>query len=510
MRHQELVSASRFPGVTASHRRPARLAVCSSGLSVGLMVLVGLLGPSAVVARVPPASGWPPWYVPVHPAVVTVSDLMWVSILLGGLGTGSALVALRGGWLPPARLLLAACVLGVAALTVVPPMGSADMLDYAVFGRIAATGHSPYVMTPGQLRASGDPIGKISVPGYRTQPSRYGPVATLTEALASELGRVSPGRTVFWLKVWNALAFIGLALLFHRLLGPDARRRARAHVLWSVNPLMLWAVMAGGHNDGIAAALGTSALLCMSAVKFRRALLAGLLCGLATAVKAPYALFGVSLAWTARRSPAALGALLLGAVAIVAPSYAMVGRAAVSASASVASMAPVGYVPWFAITRIAALHDLSARIDMLGLVGSVLLAAMLLWRIPPGPRDYPALRIALALALGWLVVSPQQRSWYDAMILPLLALMPASKLDWVVLVRAVAGAVAGLPRLVYPANLGRPWFPPLLRAATHGLVPLVLVLVVIALIWLCWTNDWVVSEAAIYPIRSRESKPAHG
>ena len=28
-------------------------------------------------------------------------------------------------------------------------MGSADMLDYAISGRIATLGHSPYTMTPG-------------------------------------------------------------------------------------------------------------------------------------------------------------------------------------------------------------------------------------------------------------------------------------------------------------------------------------------------------------------------
>ena len=32
--------------------------------------------------------------------------------------------------------------------------------------------------------------------------------------------------------------------------------RLRAHLLWSVNPLLLWEIVAGGHIDGLAAAFG--------------------------------------------------------------------------------------------------------------------------------------------------------------------------------------------------------------------------------------------------------------
>ena len=32
--------------------------------------------------------------------------------------------------------------------------------------------------------------------------------------------------------------------------------RLRAHLLWSVNPLLLWEIVAGGHIDGLAVAFG--------------------------------------------------------------------------------------------------------------------------------------------------------------------------------------------------------------------------------------------------------------
>ena len=47
-------------------------------------------------------------------------------------------------------------------------------------------------------------------------PSRYGPVATGTEAAASELGGDSIARTIFWLKVWNGLAYLAVVLALDR------------------------------------------------------------------------------------------------------------------------------------------------------------------------------------------------------------------------------------------------------------------------------------------------------
>jgi hypothetical protein len=46
------------------------------------------------------------------------------------------------------------------------------------------------------------------------------------------------------------------------------------HLLWSVNPLMLFAVVAGGHIDGLAAALGLFALIAGRRADVGRGLLA--------------------------------------------------------------------------------------------------------------------------------------------------------------------------------------------------------------------------------------------
>lgn len=58
---------------------------------------------------------------------------------------------MQRGWRPRPRNLIIGSILAVVALTLVPPIGSTDMLDYAVYGRIAGLGHSPYRMTPAEL-----------------------------------------------------------------------------------------------------------------------------------------------------------------------------------------------------------------------------------------------------------------------------------------------------------------------------------------------------------------------
>ena len=86
--------------------------------------------------------------------------------------------------------------------------------------------------------------------------SVYGPVATAAEWSAAELGGTSLARITFWLKLEEAIAFGAVVLALDRLLRRDPEMRLRAHLLWSVNPLLLWEIVAGGHVDGLAAAFG--------------------------------------------------------------------------------------------------------------------------------------------------------------------------------------------------------------------------------------------------------------
>jgi alpha-1,6-mannosyltransferase len=454
------------------------------------MVAVGVLGPSAAVARFPPAPPWPPWFIHAQLSSALAAMVTWMAVLIGGTGLALGLLAARHGWRPPVRRVIAGSVLAVLVLMVIPPTGSADTLLYSAYGRIAALGHNPYTYLPEQLRLSGDPVGTVAGLGYLTDPPRYGPVAIVTEEAASRLAGDSVARTIFWLKVWNGLAYLALVLSLDRLLREDESRRIRAHLLWSLNPLMLWAVMAGGHVDGLAIGVGAAAMFAMRRVDSRRALLAGILLGLASAVKAPIALLGAGLAWAARRSSLTLAALGIGAAVVTIPCYFLAGRASIVAVLGTAKLQQVDYVPWYVLTRALHWHDPTTRVNALGLISFVLLGLILLRSMPSGPSDFPTVRVALAVVLAWLIVSPQQRSWYDAMIYPLLALMPATRLDWIVVIRSVADALGDLPTLVYRSELHPGWLSKTGRIASVGIVPLTLTAVVIVLLWLCYTNDW--------------------
>jgi hypothetical protein len=383
----------------------------------------------------------------------------------------------------------------VLALTVTPPAGSTDMLDYAVYGRITALGHSPYRMTPLELKAAGDPVGAAAPVPWDSVPSVYGPLATGTEWAAAELGGGSAGRTVLWLKAWNGLAYLALVLGLDRLARSDPSCRTRAHLLWSVNPLMLLAVMAGGHVDGLGAAAVCCAALAVRLGRYpgarpRRFLLAGLLAGAGAAIKAPLLLAGGGVAWLARRSPRALAAAGAGALAVLALCYAVAGRPAVAAVAGRAAGSPSVYDPSLLLSRALGLGLGSGAIDVRTALGSVLLAVIMLRRMPAGPAAWPAVRPVLALLLAWLITTPQQRPWYDAAIFPLLALMPATRLDWIAVGRAAAAGLAQLPGVTYYPELVPRWLSAAAGTISVLVAPLALIAAGLALIWLCASGRW--------------------
>lgn len=419
--------------------------------SVLLMIAISAAGPSIVVPVLPRTWPVPPLWFRLHPTQVTATVTIYVAIVLGAAGVGCGLVAVRRGARPGPRLLMTAAVSAVAAiavLAVLPPAGSTDSLSYATYGRIAVLGHNPYVMTPVQLRRSGDPVGLQAPRNWQNNPSLYGPVATATEWVAAKLGGTSIAFIVFWLKLLYAAAFGLIALALDRLLRGDPQARARAHLLWTVNPLMLWAVMAGAHVDGLAAALGLLGLLVArpasadGRLEPARALAAGVLVGAAAGVKAPLALLGIALAWSARRSMKTLAAAIAGAALVLVPGYLIAGRPALSdllwRSGNLVTFdsfwrlfyPPFGYA------------SEPAGLEQIAVVACLAVAALLAWRLPPGPRGLPAIRPALALALAWLLVWPLQRPWYDAIAFCLLAVFPASRLDWVMLIRTVPAAMA--------------------------------------------------------------------
>jgi hypothetical protein len=494
---------ARLAGSAPSTRILGWSAAVAIVASVLLMIAISAAGPSIVVPVLPRTWPVPPLWFRLHPSQVTATVAIYVAIVLGAAGVGCGLVAVRRGARPGPRLLLAGAVSAVAAvavLAVLPPAGSNDSLSYATYGRIAVLGHNPYVMTPVQLRRSGDPVGRQAPRNWQNDPSLYGPVATATEWVAAKLGGTSIAYIVFWLKLLYAAAFGVIALALDRLLRGDPEARARAHLLWTVNPLMVWAVMAGAHVDGLAAALGLLGLLVARPASSdgrldpARALAAGVLVGAAAGVKAPLALLGIALAWSARRSVRTLAAAAAGAALVLVPGYLIAGRPALSDLLSRSSNLVTFDSFWRLFYAPFGYSSEPAGLEQIAVVACLAMAALLAWRLPPGPRGLPAIRPAMALTLAWLLMWPLQRPWYDAIAFCLLAVFPATRLDWVMLIRAVPAALA-VATGAGGGGRGHPaWLEWLASFIGNTLSPDVRLAAALAVVLLCVTAAWGLSR----------------
>jgi hypothetical protein len=493
------------PGSPGLTRLTGGLAAAAIVAAILIMILISAAGPSVSVPSLPRASGLP-WWHSLHLTATFVTVSLWAAMVLGCAGVIAGLVAVARGARPPVRPVIALSFLAVVALTVLPPAGSTDSISYAASGRTAVIGHSPYVMTPLQLARTGDPVGQ-QIP-FREVPSTwsntvsvYGPVATGAEWVAAELGGTSLVRITFWLKVEEALAFGAVALILDRMLRNNPEMRLRAHLLWSVNPLLLWEIVAGGHVDGLAAVFG---LLGVAALRARSqqgaaevavggAAVSGLLIGLAAGIKVEYVLIGAAVAWACRRSLRALAAAAAGFLVVVVPSYLAAGTPAIkvlvtrSPGVTWDNMYQLLWRPVFGYTQFTA-SKVPPHLEPVAYLLFAAVALLLLLRFPDRVPGLPAVAPALALSLAWLFVTAFQRPWYDVMAISLLALYSTSKLDWVILIRLLAGATVYAQAIQSPAEPH--WLYDVVQFDGSWLTPAVRFLAVVALVWLCVSGRW--------------------
>src|SRR5258706_7300040 len=309
-------------------RWPARIAVAAIPASIGLMIARGAAGPAKPLPSFAAAPPWPPWFVQLHLAPWGTPLMSWIAVLLGAIGFVAALIALRRGWQPSPKRLIAGSVIAVLALMLTLPIATGDPLYYTAYGRIGILGHDVFAAGTNQFLPAGDPVAAAVRQYVPLPPSRNGPVAVLSEEAPSAMAGDSVPPTLFWLKVWNAVAYLVLVFVLDRLMRPDRMRRTRAHLMWSLHPLLLFLIMADGHNDVLAAALAAIALFAVRKSAALHTFGGGVLLVLEVGVKATYALFGAGMAWAVRRSPRALFALAAGATAILVRTY-LLGRSSV-------------------------------------------------------------------------------------------------------------------------------------------------------------------------------------
>ena len=153
---------------------------------------------------------------------------------------------------PPNRgELVRAATLWAAPLAIAPPLFSRDVYSYLAQGATLARGLDPYRLGPEDALGANDALVRGIPELWRHTPSPYGPLFLL---LGRGLAAATGQDVVAGLLAYRLIALLGLALMVWAL--PRLARRAGVdpnNALWlgAANPLVLFHVISGAHNDGL-------------------------------------------------------------------------------------------------------------------------------------------------------------------------------------------------------------------------------------------------------------------
>jgi alpha-1,6-mannosyltransferase len=415
-----------------------------------------------------------------------------VVIVAGALGLWIGIRALAGGWLPNPRKIFGLGT-GLSLVTIlVPPLTSADILMYAGYGRLQMIGRNPYEITPAEVFRGGfDPVLKWTEQPWQDTPSVYGPITSWLQWFANYLGGENMHDIVFWLQVITVVPFIIACAGIVQLAHGDKRRQARAALLTVCNPMLIWAVVAAAHNEALSVMFAVAGIMLMRKSPFG----AGLGIGLAGCAKLSIGIWGLAMLWAYRREPKKAALLCLGTVIPMGLAYVVWQPTAFFQVLRNGSYVSVGSWanPVFLFLDLF-LADWVAKI-IVGVIsygGLVVIAWMLSkvvpWTSAPGlprgadPRLDPltvALRTSLVLSVAWLVTAMYTLSWYDLIAWLPLAVLAASKLDRMMLMRITLLSLSYVPGRAVEMSLPLDVVSGVFR---YGISPLVQVAVLVAIV----------------------------
>lgn len=330
-----------------------------------------------------------------------------------------------------------------APLVLAPPLFSKDVYSYLAQSEIVSRGFDPYLLGPAQALGVDNPL-TASIPTiWRSTPAPYGPVFL---SLGRALTWLSGTDVVLGVLLERVLALAGVALAMWAL--PRLARRAgvepvRARWLGAANPLVLFHLVSGAHNEALMLGL---LLVGLELGLGRSWWLGTILITLGAAVKAPavlaLAFLGVALArrWGSRPRDLARAAGAVGGIA-----------AAVMAALSLGTGLGLGWVrvlgvpnqvrSWISLTtdlgvaagRMGVLAGLGDHTDaVLPLtrgVGLAVAAVVCCWMLLAVLHGRVELLIGLGVSFGAVVLlGPALQPWYLLwVVLPLAAAAPSPR-----------------------------------------------------------------------------------
>jgi alpha-1,6-mannosyltransferase len=228
-----------------------------------------------------------------------------------------------GRSLPTAGWLKWTLVAWCAPLLVAPALFSRDVYSYLAQGEIAARGLDPQFVSPAAgLGAASEVVERVGV-YWRDTPSPYGPLFGAVERLVAQVSAGDPVVGVLLHRLVEVLGLVLIAWAVPRLAAHAGVSPRTALWLGVLNPLVLWHLVAGVHNDSLMLGLmlaGTTVALGALEERVEWWPLASgvVLISLAAAVKLP-ALVALAVVGTAlaRRRGGRLADFLLAGVGMV-------------------------------------------------------------------------------------------------------------------------------------------------------------------------------------------------
>jgi hypothetical protein len=392
--------------------------------------------------------------------------IMYVSIGLCGLGLAMMLWANSQGWSPSPKKVFAVAASAVAVLVNITPVGSADIGSYAAYGRIAALGLDPYVVTPihmpGNVRGApathlygmvvNNPYTEIVNPMWRDTPSVYGPISTWIHLLGALIGGPRPWLTIWALMIMTGIGFLAAGYLLMR----TAENPVRASLMWVANPLLIVVLVSGGHLDVFLALTAIAAIVVSRRCRTAwHDLLVGLLVGIACGIKvnAAYVALGIAIPIIHDRDWKRLvRTMSVAGLVAAALYYASWGFGALKplgqASRMVISPNIWRVVQWTSFHLGATtsgpydssgMHVQDMVTTVIGFAWPPLMLALAWYLYNRLSPDVPTVVAATcALTFGWVIAASWSLPWYSAIAWVTLALLPRNSLTrWLTLATGV-------------------------------------------------------------------------
>jgi hypothetical protein len=427
-----------------------KVAVSLSGAGLLLGILLGATAPNAetVPVRLPLSTLLPS----LNQQHVLASLMLYAADILACLGLAGMLWAHSQGWRPNPRHLLLVSAGIVGLLVCLTPVGSSDTASYAAYGRIASLGGNPYITNPlawlGAHSAYTRAVGTM----WTTQSSVYGPFATIIQSFAASIGGPDVATTIWILMILNGIVFIGVGVLLLK----TSDDPVRATLFWTANPVLILALVSGGHLDTLVAA----AAICAIQVARRVTavwgdVLVGVLIGLACGIKIYAVLIGIGLAWPLLRRHEWMRTARIAAAALatLAVQYSFYGPDALRPVFGGLKLVTLPS-PWrvFELAGLALGADKTILITIISALWPIalLVVAWLIYRriSSDQPREVVA---PFALTFAWILVAPWVFAWYTAVAWATLTQVPRNRMTrWLTIVTVVlalclsSGGHAGL------------------------------------------------------------------